>query len=95
MRNIAFHVEAARPGSKYEYVLTVGSEAVNGFTKYTDGHAMFLITVSRQEYRELQSWLRVDRLASGYDVDFDFEPLDNPRNYGCIGSRIAHLVEGH
>lgn len=56
-------------------------------TVYTEGHALFLADLSEGTWKELHEVFAPHLLGTNYSVGFDFEPIDNPRNYGCSGLR--------
>jgi len=73
-------------GDGTSHSVAISAEKVEGFVRYTDGHAMLLISVTPEEYDELRSsFYLLQGLEFG--IEFDFEPHMHRRNYNCTGIR--------
>lgn len=58
-------------------------------TVFSERHAMLMVEVPLEVYEELREIFDRSGFFSNYEVEFDFEPLARPRNYGCIGQHAV------
>lgn len=79
---VGFRLIPALDGEEANFLVVVMRDH-SSHTEYSDNHAMYLFEVTEETYDKLK---KADILP-GYEVDFDFEPIDNPRNYNCSGER--------
>lgn len=84
---VGFNIVKAGVRGAETYALTVVIRDHKGHVQYSNGHAMVAFDVPQDVYKELRAYLDPSLLAEGYATEFDFEPLNNPRNYTCNGTR--------